>query len=102
MSEPDYTKKLIDKLGNLEKKLDTLIKLVAITSSMETMKKEPQKKQIKTLSGLGLSRGLIALLVGTTPLTVSVTLSQMKRGKKQKKVKKDNSGRRVKKAERKN
>jgi len=82
MSKPDYTKKLIEKLDNLEKKLDTLIKLVAITSSIETMKKEPQKKQIKTLSDLGLSRSLIALIVGTTPPTVSVTLSQMKERKK--------------------
>lgn len=83
MSKPDHTNKLIRKLDNLEKKLDTLIKLVAITSSMETMKKKPQKEQIKTLSHLDLSRSLIALLVGTTPLTVSVTLSQMKKRKKQ-------------------
>jgi len=83
VSKPEYTKKLIQKLDNLDNKLDILIKLVAITSSMETMKKKPQKEQIKTLSDLGLSRSLIALLVGTTPLTVSVTLSQMKKKKKQ-------------------
>ena len=83
MNKPDYTKKLIQKLDQLDKKLDTLIKLVAISSSMETMKKKSQKEQIKILSSFGLSRTLIALLVGTTPLTVSVTLSQMKKIKKQ-------------------
>ena len=83
MSKPDYTR-LIQKLDNLNKKLETLIKLVAITSSMETtLKKKSQKEKIKILSDLGLSRNLIALLVGTTPPTVSVTLSKIKKKKKQ-------------------
>lgn len=85
MSKPDYTK-LIQKLDTLNKKLETLIKLVAVTSSMETtLKKKSQKEKIGILSNLGLSRNLISLLLGTTPLTVSVTLSQMKKGKKQRK-----------------
>ena len=85
MSKPDYTK-LIQKLDNINKKLETLIKLVAITSSMETtLKKKSQKEKIKILSDLGLSRNLTAFLLGTTPLTVRVTLSQMKKGKKQRK-----------------
>ncbi len=82
MSKSDT--ELIQRIDKLDKKLETLIKLVAITSNMETLKEKPQKEQIRLLSILGLSRNLIALLVGTTPLSVSVTLSQMKKGKKHK------------------
>lgn len=86
----ELEKELIRKLGALNKKLDTLIKVVAVSSRMETiLKGKKQKEQIKILSGLGLSRDVIALMVETTPLTVSVTLSKMKKKKpKPKKTKK--------------
>lgn len=78
----ELEKELIQKLDALNKKLDTLIKVVAVSSRTEIiLKGKKQKEQIKILSGLGLSRNLIALMVGTTPLTVSVTLSKMKKKK---------------------
>jgi len=60
-------------------KLDTLIKLVAVSSHAETiLKGKSQKEQIKILSALGLSRNIIALIIGASPETVSVRLSEMK------------------------
>lgn len=73
------------RLDELNKKLDTLIKVVAISARMETILKEKSKKdQIRILSRLGLSRDIIALILGTTPLTVSVRLSELKKGKQSK------------------
>lgn len=72
MSEQEFRKKIIQKL-------DTLIKLVAISTRLETILKEKkQKDQINTLSDLGLSREVIALMLGTTSETVRVTLAKMK------------------------
>jgi len=70
-------------------KLDTLIKLVAVSSHAETiLKGKSQKEQIRSLFDLGLSRSIIALVVGTTPEVVSVRLSEMKSEIKPKKARK--------------
>jgi len=87
-------KDLIKKLDALNRKLDTLIKVVAISSRMETiMKGKKQKEQIQILSRLGLSRNVIALMLGTTPLTVSVRLSEMKKKNYRKKGEKSDEDR---------
>jgi CRP-like cAMP-binding protein len=60
-------------------KLEALIRLVAVsTNAQNLLGGKNQKEQIKILSDLGLSRNIIALVVGTTPETVSVRLSEMK------------------------
>lgn len=71
----------------LIQKLDTLIKLTAMTA----LSRKTQKDQIKILSGLGLQPKEIAFLLGTTPLTVSVTKSKLKRKKSKVKKKKSES-----------
>lgn len=63
----------------LTKKLDTLIKLTAMTA----LSGKTQKEQIRILSGLSLKPKEIAFILGTTPLTVSVTKSKLKREKSQ-------------------
>lgn len=81
------SKKLIEKLDVLAQKIDTLTLVTAIGMQKEKLfKGMSQKKQIKFLHELGLNRNIIALILRTTPLTVSVTLSKMKK-KKGKKAK---------------
>jgi len=87
MKEPDF-KELIEKLSELSRKIDVLIQVVAVTSRKETIEEKTKKEQIKILSDLGLSRNLIALIVGTTPETVSVRLSEGKAKKKTEETKK--------------
>lgn len=78
--------KVLEKLDSLSEKIDILTVVTAIGMEKEKLFEGLlQKDQIKFLDELGLNRNLIALMVGTTPLTVSVTLSKMK--KKQKSVK---------------
>jgi CRP-like cAMP-binding protein len=63
----------------IPEKLDVLTKLVAVTANAQTLLGgKSQKDQIKVLADLGLSRNIIALVVGTTPDAVSVRLSEMK------------------------
>lgn len=70
-------------------KLDALIKLVAIsTNAQSLLGGKNQRDQIRILSELGLSRNIIALVVGTTPETVSVRLSEMKSKTQSKRSKK--------------
>lgn len=64
--------------NNLMQKLDILIKLTAFN----LLKDKNKTEQIMILADLGLERQDIANIVGTTPSTVSVTLSQMKQKKK--------------------
>lgn len=74
---------LIKKLDELSEKIDALIQVVAITSQKETILKGKTKTgQIKFLSDLGLPRTVVAWIVGTTPDTVSVRLSEIKSKKK--------------------
>jgi hypothetical protein len=70
---------LLKKLDILTEKMDILIKVAAIGTQRETLfKNMKQKQQIEMLAKMGLPRNIVALMVGTTPLTVSVTLSRMK------------------------
>lgn len=90
MKETEFKKELIKKLDELSAKVDALIHVVAITSRKEaTLKGKTKTDQIKKLSDLGLSRNVIASIVGTTPETVSVTLSQLKAKKKRTKKKEE-------------
>ena len=85
------SKKLLEKLDTLAEKIDILTIVTAI--SMEKKKIFEgmlQKEQIKFLDELGLNRNIIALMLGTTPLTVSVTLSVLRKKKKGKQTKKPN------------
>ncbi len=86
MNEDEFRKQMIKKLEELGTKIDALIQVVAITSREETVLKGKTKTdKIRRLSDLGLSRNLIALIVGTTPGSVSAGLSQLKaKGKKNK------------------
>ena len=58
-------------------KLDLLVSLMAIS----VLDGKPQEEQIELLGKASLAPKDIAALVGTTPNTVSVTLSKMKKGK---------------------
>jgi CRP-like cAMP-binding protein len=79
----DYQKETVEKLDILAQKIDTLTAVVAISSHVQTLLKDKVKKdQIRILFELGLSREIIALMVGTTPETVSVRISEMKAEKK--------------------
>lgn len=90
MKEEDFRKQLIKKLDDLGTKVDALIQIVAITSRKEVIIKGKTKTdQIVILSDLGLSRNIIALLVGTTPEAVSVRLSEFKAAKKKAKETKE-------------
>lgn len=81
------SKELLKKLDTLTKKIDVLTKVTAISIQKEKLLEKKQKEQIKMLNKLGFSSSLIALILGTTPLTVSVTLSKMKKKKKAKQAK---------------
>ena len=91
MNEKTYRKEVIQKLDEIGKKIEALIQVVAITSRKETDEKPKTKTdQIVSLDNLGVPRELIALIVGTTPESVSSLRSQLKakKKKKQKGVKK--------------
>lgn len=61
------------------KRLDLITRLLALNINPHSfLKDKNQGEQIRILSDLGLSRNIIALIVGTTPEVVSVRLSQMK------------------------
>jgi CRP-like cAMP-binding protein len=82
--KPDFEKRLIQTLEELSAKVDALIQVVAITSRREKILKGKTKTdQIVILSDLGLSRKLIALIVGTTPGAVRARLSELKAKKKE-------------------
>ena len=85
MKETEFRKKIDKKLEVLTDKLENLTKIVAISTRFETFFKGKTKtEQIKTLSDLGLSRELVALMVGTTVESVYSTLSQIKSEKRSK------------------
>jgi len=80
--------KFLKKLEILAEKLDILTRVTAISIQKEKFfKDKTQKEQIEFLANIGLDRNLIALIVGTTPLTVSVTLSKMKKKQKRRETK---------------
>jgi len=79
------SKEFLKKLDILAEKIDILTTVTAVSVQQEKLfKGKTQKEQIKLLAKMGLNRNVIALMVGTTPLTVSVTLSQMRKKKKAK------------------
>ena len=83
MKNTDFEKEIIEKLDELSAKIDTLIQIVAIFPKIETILKDKTKtKQIEILSDLGFPKETIALIVGTTPETVSVRISEMKKKRK--------------------
>jgi len=84
----DATKKLLKKIDDLNKKIEVLTTVTAIgIQKGKLLEGKRQKDQIIELHKLGLSRSIIALIVGTTHLTVSVTLSNLRKRKKAKKRK---------------
>lgn len=90
MKEDEFRKQSIKKLDELGTKIDALTQVVAITSRKEIIAKGKTKTdQIIILSDLGLSRKIIALIVGTTPEAVSVRLSQLKAEKEKAKKPKE-------------
>jgi len=66
---------MIEKEDQISSQLDKLIRLV----SMIATKDMSQKQQVAQLSKAGLQPKDIADLIGTTPHTVSVTLSDIKK-----------------------
>lgn len=89
MNEEEFREQSIRKLDELGKKIDALTQVVVITSRKESMLKGKSKAdQIKLLSDLGLHRTVVAWIVGTTPESVSVTLSQIRSKAKKAKKKK--------------
>lgn len=85
MNEEEFREQSIKKLDELGKKIDALIQVVAITSRKESMLKGKSKAdQIKLVSDLGLPRTIVAWIVGTSPDSVSSTMSQIR--SKEKKV----------------
>ncbi|MGO9038174.1 MAG: hypothetical protein ACLQKH_09330 [Steroidobacteraceae bacterium] len=72
---------------DVTRRLDTLIRLVATAICGE----RPQKEKISILTGAGLTPKEIAEIVGTTPNTVSVALSGMRKTAKPK-LKKGTAG----------
>lgn len=92
MKQPEFEKQLIKKLDELTARVEALIQVVAITSREDTaLKGKTKTDQMRRLSDLGLSRNLIALIVGSTPGSVSASLSQLRA-----KVKKGNNKEEVK------
>jgi len=82
----DEFKKLIDKLDELSTKIADLTHVVVITSRKEAiLKGKTKKEQIEILADLGLSKSIIALIVGTTSGAVSVRISEMKKRKAKRK-----------------
>ena len=79
MNEDEYREQSIKKLDELSKKIDALTQVVAITFRKESMLKGKSKAdQIKLLSDIGLPRTIVAWIVGTTPDSVSSTMSQIR------------------------
>jgi len=73
-------KELLKRLDTLNDNIELLAKVIAVNVGKEVLFKEKKQKeqQIAFLSELGLPRNIIASMVVTTPLTVSVTKSQKK------------------------
>jgi hypothetical protein len=76
-----------DVLGRIEEKLDQMLRLAAL----QMTKGLKQPPAIELLAAAGIDRNLIAELLQTTPNTVSVRLSTMKKAKKAKATKTDSA-----------
>lgn len=87
------SKELLKKLDVLAKKIDILTKVTAINVQKERLLEgKKQREQIEILDKLGFSPSLIALVLGTTPNTVNVALSKLRKKKKRKQTKKPKQG----------
>lgn len=81
--ELEELQKITKELTELNVKIETLGLVVAVSSLREKiLKGKTKKEQIEFLADLGLSRDIIALLVETTPETVSVRTSELKKKRK--------------------
>jgi DNA invertase Pin-like site-specific DNA recombinase len=70
-------------MDTLVEKIDILTQVTAINVQKEKfLEGKKQKDQIKMLDKLGFSPSLIALVLGTTANTVSVTLARLRKKKK--------------------
>lgn len=74
----DSSESQTDKSVDVSNRIANLIALQLVTG-------KPQPEQISLLSAAGYVPSEIARLIGTTPNTVSVTLSQRRKGKRKKK-----------------
>lgn len=93
MKEETYRNEVIQKLDEIGKKIEALMQVVAITSRKDDGEKSKTKTdQIMSLDNLGVSRELIALIVGTSPESVSSLRSQLKAKNKKQKREKKNDG----------
>lgn len=89
MNDTNLDKEIIERLGELSAKMDTLTKVVAVSTKLETILKDKTKtQQIEILSDLGFPKDAIALIVNTTPETVSVRISEIKKKREKKKKRK--------------
>lgn len=85
MRNTDFEKEIIERLDELSAKIDTLVQIIAISPKIETILKDKTKtQQIEILSDLEFPKNAIALIVGTTPETVGVRISEMKKKKRKK------------------
>ena len=75
-----------DVLERIEAKLDQMLQLAALRAT-NGLKQAPA---IQLLASAGIDRKLIAKLLHTTPNTVSVTLSTMKKAKQSSKAREGN------------
>lgn len=89
MNDTDIQKEIVERLDELIAEIVTLTQVVAVSSKLETILRDKTKtQQIETLSDLGLLKEAIALIVDTTPETVGVRISEMKRKKGEKRKRK--------------
>ena len=80
-------KELLKRLDALNNNVELLTKVIAVSIGKEMLFKEKkQKEQIAFLLKLGLPRNIIASMLVTTPLTVSVTKSKRKKRQKRKPI----------------
>lgn len=87
----EFNKEFLRKIEILSEKIDVLSKVMAFNfclpeNSTERIefKKKTKTEQIRELSKYKLPRDIIAIMVSTTPLTVSARLSEMKKKKSKK------------------
>jgi hypothetical protein len=82
---------IVEKLNDLTRKIDVLAMVMACKPNGEQInrlmkekgqKEKSQKDQIRILKEFDFPNEIIALMIGTTPETVRVTISQMKTERK--------------------
>jgi hypothetical protein len=80
---------ILNKLDFLAKKMDTLAMIIACKPNGDQisrlLKNKSQKEQIRTLKEWNFPNKITALIIGTTPETVRVTLAKTKSKKKKRK-----------------